>query len=42
MDGLDLILVTPEQLIQIADEWELLIKSARGAYQAIGEIVKQT
>ncbi len=42
MDGLDLILVTPEQLIQIADEWELLIKSARGAYQAIGEIAKQT
>ncbi len=42
MDGLDMILVTPEQLIQMADEWELLIKSAKEAYKAIGEIAKQT
>ena len=42
MDRLGEILVTPEQLLQMADEWKTLLKKAAGAYEAIGIAARQT
>ena len=42
MDGVEQILVTPEQLLQMADDWAGLINRAKESYKEMGEMAKRT